>query len=97
MRPIEELADLLCSDRYSHQTLADGSGVVLDMSGLRVLSLNRTGMLVLDSMASGITQIDQLTKRLTESYDVDGETATRDVEELLQELDRLLTTPSRPR
>ena len=57
MRSIEELAALLTSSQYSHKTLADGSGVVLDMAGMRVLSLNRTGMFVVDEIAGQLVAL----------------------------------------
>lgn len=91
MRAIGALAELLDSSRYRRKTLADGSGVVLDVSGMRVLSLNRTGMFVLDELARGTTRLGPLERRLTEVFEVDRDTASRDLRELLEKLDRLLT------
>ena len=91
MRPLHELAELLGSERFRRQTLADGSGVMLDLDAMRVLSLNRTGMLVLDALAEGEVRVEGLERRLTETFDVDSETATRDVGRLLDEIDRLVT------
>lgn len=91
MRALEELAGLLGSERFRRQTLADGSGVVLDLDAMRVLSLNRSGMLVLEAVAGGELRVEQLQRRLTEAFDVDAETAAGDVGELLEEIDRLVT------
>lgn len=96
MSTVERLAELLSSSRYRRQTLADGSGVVVDMEAMKVLSLNRSGMVVLDALADGVTRIDLLERRLTETFDVDPETAARDLSELLAELDRVLTAPAAP-
>lgn len=96
MRPIEALSALLGSARYRHKTLADGSGVVVDTADMRVLSLNRTGMFVLDQIAGGATRRALLEQRLIETFEVDRDTARRDLEELLRDLDRHLTDPSRP-
>lgn len=93
MRAIGALAELLDSSRYRRKTLADGSGVVLDMTGMRVLSLNRTGMFVLDEIAGGARRSELLERRLTEAFEVDAETAAHDLTELLEDLDRLLTAP----
>ncbi len=96
MRLLDEVARLLHSGRYSWKTLADGTGVVLDKAGMRVLSLNRSGMSILDAIAEGVNRREELVERLTERFEVDPVTAARDLADLLDELDRLLIAPSRP-
>lgn len=94
MTALDDLAPLLGSDRFRRQTLADGSGIVLDMEAMRVLSLNRTGMHVLDAVARGETRVEALERHLTEAFEVDAETAARDIEELLEQIETLLIDPS---
>ncbi len=95
MRALPELARLLRSSRYSHQELADGSGVVLDLTGMRVWSLNRTGMAVFGSIVAGVDRREDLIDRLTAAFDVDAPTAAADLDRLLDQLDRLLDSAAR--
>ena len=91
MSSIESLAVRLESDRYSRRTLSDGTGIVIDVEALQVMSLNRSGMFLLDAIADGTTDADRLRERLTERYEVDDATAARDIGELLDAIDRSLT------
>ncbi len=93
MSALRELAELLASDRYSRQTLSDGTGVVLDLHSMRVLSLNRTGMFVLEEIAGGAGDFDTLERRLVEVFEVDRDVADSDLRDLLAQLDRHLRPP----
>jgi len=88
---LAELAEVLGSERFSHKTLADGSGVLLDIEGMRVLSLNATGAFLLDEIAAGALHTQELVDRLTEAFEVDRITAAGDVEELVEDLERVLS------
>lgn len=94
MRSLDELARLLRSSRYGHRTLADGSGVLLDLTAMRVLSLNRSGMLVFDSILAGVEHRADLVDRLTRTFEVDEPTAAADLERLLDRLDNLVDSES---
>ena len=96
MTSLRVLAGLLASDRYSHKTLADGTGVLLDLESMRVLSLNRTGMFVVDQIAAGVGDVAALERRLVETFEIDAETASSDLRELLDRLERELRTPAAP-
>ncbi len=93
MTSLPALADALASDRFSRKTLADGSGVLLDVQSMRVLSLNTTGMFVLEEIAGGAATEKLVEDRLTEAFEVDTETAGRDLRELLVRLERHLLGP----
>lgn len=90
MKPLEALAAALATNRFSFKTLADGSGVIIDTRRMRVLSLNLTGMFLLEQIAEGVVEEARLCRRLTESFEVDGETADRDLRELVGRLEQHL-------
>ena len=92
---LDELSAELESERFTHKTLADGSGILLDVEGMRVMSLNASGMVVLEAVADGARDVDTLARKLTSEFEVELETARRDVEELLAELGRTVSEPRR--
>jgi hypothetical protein len=91
MATVPQLAEQLGSDRYTRKTLADGSGVLLDLEGMRVLSLNATGAFLLDRIAAGAGSAGALAAELAAAFEVDQETARQDVEELLADLEKALS------
>ncbi len=66
--------------------LGDGSGVILDLDGHQVLTLNASGVVLVNAIASGTLAIDDLVKILREHFDVDEIVAERDVQGFLEEL-----------
>lgn len=95
MSRVEELVEALASDRFTRKQLADGSGVILDLEHMNVLTLNETGMFLLEEIASGVKTVDQLSERLTSVFDVDRDTAATDIEDLLSALEGVLKTQTR--
>lgn len=91
MVSVPHLAERLSSDRFARKTLADGSGVLLDLEAMRVLSLNATGAFLLDQISSGAHDFAALAERLAQEFEVDKETARRDVEQLLDSLAKALS------
>lgn len=86
MTVIPAIAAALESDRLLFKTLTDGSGVVLDLEGSRVLALNATGMFVVKRIQQGFTALEDLVEALTAEFEVDTETARRDIDSLLAAL-----------
>lgn len=66
--------------------LGDGSGVILDLDGHQVLTLNASGVMLVGAIAAGTLAIDDLVKILREQFDVDEILAERDVQAFLEEL-----------
>jgi hypothetical protein len=93
MKSFSDLRKLLGSDRFTHRTLADGSGVLLDVEGMRVLSLDASGAFLLEQIAAGVDDPESLTTRLAESFEVDAAIAANDVRELVERLRRVLLAP----
>ena len=63
----------------------EGEVIVLDLEGSVYMSLNGSGAVCWRALADGATR-DQVVERVTESFDVDGERAERDVDAFLAEL-----------
>ena len=86
MNQIANIARALRSSRFTHRALADGSGVVLDLNGSRVIALNPSGMFIVSAVLDGIDSENELVTALTEEFEVDANTALADIEDLLCKL-----------
>ena len=82
---VGRLGALLRSGRIIRTRLADQSGVMVDTAGTRMLSLNETGMFLVEALASG-AGLDALVERLVREFRVSEPTARQDVERFLGEL-----------
>jgi hypothetical protein len=94
---VANLAKLLVSDELTQQKLADETGVILDVDSLQVFSLNETGMFLVEAMKAGVATRDGLVESLVAEFEVDGETAARDVDEFVGELEKYLIERRKPR
>lgn len=90
MSKLERLSELLQSDKVTRTTLVDDTGVILHLDSLQVLTLNETGMFLVERLGEGMSSVHQLIAALTEEFEVDEATAREDVESFLNELDGLL-------
>lgn len=61
----------------------DGEIVILDMRGSKYLSLNGTGALLWKAMAEG-AEDDRLIALLADQFELDEETAARDVDAFIE-------------
>lgn len=94
MNELRDLADLMSSSRVSRTRLPDGTGVVLDIVGLHVMSLNETGQFVVEQLARGLADEDEMVRRMVAEFKVDELTARRDLGVFVVRLRELL--PPRP-
>ncbi len=83
---IEALAARLRSQELTVTRLVDGSGVILDVNGLKVYSLNETGMFLLERIQGGTVTTGDLVRALVEHFEVEPETASADLQSFLDEL-----------
>ena len=88
---IDTLSRILASERLTHTILADNSSVLLNINGMRVLSLNETGCFLVEAIKRGARTEAQLAAALRREFEVDETTARRDVEQFLSVLERHLT------
>lgn len=94
MNELRDLADILSSSRVSRTRLPDQTGVVLDIVGLHVMSLNETGQFVVEQLARGLADEDEMVRRMVAEFKVDENSARSDLEVFVVKLRELL--PRRP-
>ena len=87
---MKKLHELLSSERLTETTLDEGGGVLLDLEGQQILSLNEVGMKIVRMLRSEPLSLDELAQRLTETYGIDAETAAKDVGLFIQRLSEFL-------
>lgn len=84
--PMHDLAAYLARDDINYTVLADGSGVILDLSVGQVLTLNTTGAFLVQAIRDGCSEHRLLQHELTQRFDVDGTVAARDIDEFIAQL-----------
>ena len=84
------LIEILKSDRLTHTDLAEDGGVMLDIAGHQVFSLNEVGMFIINFIRRDGGTAEQLTQRVVAEFEVDETTARTDVDQFLSELARFL-------
>lgn len=90
MTNLAEFATLLSSDQITRTKLADETGVLLDVDGLHVFSLNETGMFIVEALCNGVVDREGLVARLVGEFEVDEDTAGKDIDAFIEDLSRLL-------
>jgi hypothetical protein len=84
------LRNLIEEKQLDSTSLPDGSAVVLDIGGHRVLTLSATGAVLLAAAMDGDATIEELAARLPRVFDVDIHTARRDTEAFVNSLVSIL-------
>lgn len=87
---LDELAKALSSSELSSTTLADGTGVLVDLNGMTVLTFNETGMTLVNRMRSGSRSLEELVSAVVQEFQTDEQTARLDVERFLGRLEAAL-------
>ena len=90
MSRLGELKAALATRRFTFQELNDGSGVLIDVERMRVLSLNVTAMFALKTIAEDASEPQEVRERLAEQFEVDERQASQDLDALLSELESVL-------
>ena len=88
MTNFDGLATALNSERFSHTSLADGTGVILDIEGEQVLALNETSEFLVKAMLGGVADQNELVSRLIAEFEVETSQAEADVTAFLATLDK---------
>lgn len=76
--PLNRIAQALESGRLTVNALDDGSGVLLDLDGEQLLTLNGSAMLLIRAIESGARDADVLAEALMARYAVEPATASAD-------------------
>lgn len=84
--PIRKIRDALESGRLTINALDDGSGVLLDIDGEQLLTLNRTGMRLVQAIDEGATGVPALRDMLLDEFDVEVDRAEADARAFVGEV-----------
>jgi hypothetical protein len=88
---IGRLVSVLASQTLSATTLGDGSGVLVDLAGMEVLTFNETGMLIVNQLRHGVSSLDELVAAVTAEFEIDEKTAREHVVQFLDLLASVLS------
>ena len=92
MTDLATLATALTTERFTHTSLADGTGVILDIDGMHVLTLNETGEFLIAAVLAGAADEAELVTRMVAEFEVETPQAQEDVAAFIAELDSHLAT-----
>ena len=84
--PITTIRGALESGRLTINALDDGSGVLLDIDGEQLLTLNRTGMRLVQAIDEGASSVEALRDMLVKEFDVEAERAQVDARAFVGEV-----------
>lgn len=84
------LGEHLNRESLTLTALADGSGVLLDLKGSHVLSVNPVGMCIVQAVKAGCSTEDDLAERVCAEYEVDTVRALNDVRCFIDEASQWL-------
>lgn len=94
MNDLSDLAAVFSSSRVNRTRLPDGTGVVLDIVSRQVMSLNESGQFVVEKLAAGVSDEQQLVLGMMAHFQVDAEQAHRDLAAFVARLSALLRPES---
>lgn len=83
---LDRIRTALNSGRLTVNALDDGSGVLLDLDGEQLLTLNNSAMHLVRAVESGAGDVDALAAALTERFEVDAERARDDAAGFIERL-----------
>jgi len=75
---ISSIRQALDTGRLTINALDDGSGVLLDIDGEQLLTLNATGMHLVQSIEDGLLDVAGLRDRICERFEVEATRAESD-------------------
>ena len=90
MSAFDDLVRTLGSGDLKPTELADGTGVVLHLQGGEIYALNETGMFIVDRLSGGEDDPQRLAAAMAQHFDIDLDTARRDLERFADDLHRLI-------
>ena len=86
-----QLRQLLEQHGISPTFLADGSGVLLDVSGHQVLSLNHSASYLMEMILAGEEDMEVLQQRFATEFDLPASVAEQDIAAFLATLQDKIT------
>ncbi|MGK7295934.1 MAG: PqqD family protein [Candidatus Wenzhouxiangella sp. M2_3B_020] len=83
---IQTVKNALDAERLTVNALDDGSGVLLDIEGEQLLTLNATGMRLVQAIEAGADDVEALRDMLCEEFEVEPERAEADARTFVREV-----------
>lgn len=88
---LNPLIAVLKSDRLAYTDMGEDGGVLLDIAGHQVFTLNEVGMYLVNLIRhDDVDSAERLTQRVVAEFEVDEATAHADVDEFLSKLAQFL-------
>jgi len=87
---IDQTRHALDAERLTINALDDGSGVLLDVEGERLLTLNASGMRLIRAIADHAASAEELGARMASEYDVTPDRAEADARMFIDHVARAL-------
>ena len=87
---LQHLSAIFKSDRLTETDLGENGGVFMDINGNQILTLNRVGMYLVKNLQNGADNREALLECIIRDFAIDYETASSDLEEFLQRLEKFL-------
>ena len=88
------LSTTLQSERLARTDLAEEGGVLLDLAGQQILSLNRVGLYLVDLICQDTVSREALAQRMAQDFALDLTTARADVDAFVGRLAQFLGIPA---
>lgn len=87
---IDDLRTKLSSHELTTMALRDGTGVLVNLSGMEVLTFNETGMFLCQRIVDGAPDVEALAVALVEEFEVDRAAALASATAFIRELSSVL-------
>lgn len=87
---MRKLHEILRSERLTETALAVGGGVLLDLEGQQILSLNGVGLEIVHMLRAEAMSQAELAARIARVYGIDEDTAAGDVALFIERLSQFL-------
>lgn len=76
---VSQIAQALAAGRLTINRLDDGSGVLLDAQREQLLSMNRTGLMIVEAIADGMTTESAIAQHLGHRFGIEPEHVQQDL------------------
>ncbi len=87
---VQRLVDALASQRLTINHLDDGSGVLLDVEGEQLLTLNCSALALIEALRDGARSEHDLATSLTRRFDVSAGRAREDAKAFVDNMARAM-------
>ena len=87
---MKKLHELLRSERLTETALTEGGGVLLDLEGQPILSLNGVGLEIVHMLRAEAMSQAELAAHIARVYGIDKDTAAGDVALFIERLSQFL-------